>query len=211
MSAGSHPAIPSQKAASPVSSRVQPILQRLRVATRKSVLLRVLLVSLLAMAVTTAGVVAGALVVAPVVAQADALGAGTALSSQLATVSAAAGTAARDAWSRVDRMTAEQLATLPDPVARYLLPSIAILSIIGAVLALLLPSRTPGVTKTRTPPTNSTRLVTRKHRTPKAVEALAASGASTADIAWKTGLPIDAVKLLLAISSGPRQVHPDTA
>ena len=211
MSAGSHPAIPARKAASPVASVVQPILQRLRVAARKSVVLRVVLVSLLALVVTTAGVVAGALVVAPVVAQADALGAGTALSARLETVTASTAGAARAAWGQVDRLTAEQLATLPDPVARYLLPSIAILSIVGAVLALLLPSRARRVANARTPPTNSTRLAPKKHRTPKAVEALAAAGASTADIAWKTGLPIDAVKLLLAISSGPRHVHPDTA
>ena len=211
MSVGSHPAIPPRKAASPFVAVVQPILQRLRVAAGKSVFLRVVLVSLLAMVVTTAGVVAGALVVAPVVAKADALGAGPALSARLATVTASTAGAARAAWSQVDRMTAEQLATLPDPVARYLLPSIAILSIIGAVAALLLPSRAHGTANTRTPPTNSTRLAPKKHRTPKAVEALAASGASTADIAWKTGLPIDAVKLLLAISSGPLQVQPDAA
>jgi hypothetical protein len=211
MSAGSHPAIPPRKAASPLAAVVQPILQRLRVAAGKSAFVRVVLVSLLAMVVTTAGVVAGALVVAPVVAQADALGAGTVLSSQLTTVATSTGTAARAVWDRVDRMTAEQLAALPDPLARYLLPSIAILSIIGAVLALLLPSRARAVPSTRTAPTNSTRLAPKKHRTPKAVEALAAAGASTADIAWKTGLPVDAVKLLLAISSGPRQVHPDTA
>jgi hypothetical protein len=37
-------------------------------------------------------------------------------------------------------------------------------------------------------------------RTPRAVAALAASGAAPTEIAWKTGLPVDAVAMLLEIS-----------
>jgi hypothetical protein len=37
-------------------------------------------------------------------------------------------------------------------------------------------------------------------RTPRAVAALAAAGAAPIEIAWKTGLPVDAVSMLLEIS-----------
>lgn len=37
-------------------------------------------------------------------------------------------------------------------------------------------------------------------RTPSAVAALAAAGANPTEIAWKTGLPVDAVSMLLEIS-----------
>ncbi|WP_310572180.1 hypothetical protein [Gemmatimonas sp.] len=37
-------------------------------------------------------------------------------------------------------------------------------------------------------------------RTPRAVAALAAAGADPTEIAWKTGLPVDAVSMLLEIS-----------
>lgn len=36
-------------------------------------------------------------------------------------------------------------------------------------------------------------------RTPRAVQALAAAGAAPTEIAWKTGLPLDAVSMLLEI------------
>lgn len=39
----------------------------------------------------------------------------------------------------------------------------------------------------------------RAGKTPRAVEALAAAGAAPAEIAWKTGLPLDAVSMLLEI------------
>lgn len=42
----------------------------------------------------------------------------------------------------------------------------------------------------------------RPSKTPRAVQALAAAGAQPAEIAWKTGLPVDAVAMLLEIS-GP--------
>lgn len=40
-------------------------------------------------------------------------------------------------------------------------------------------------------------------RTPRAVQALAAAGASATEIAWKTGLPLDAVCMLLQIHGAP--------
>lgn len=42
----------------------------------------------------------------------------------------------------------------------------------------------------------------RSSKTPKAVQALAAAGAAPTEIAWKTGLPLDAVSMLLEINGG---------
>jgi hypothetical protein len=41
----------------------------------------------------------------------------------------------------------------------------------------------------------------RSSRTPRAVQALAAAGAAPTEIAWKTGLPLDAVSMLLEIGA----------
>ena len=51
----------------------------------------------------------------------------------------------------------------------------------------------------------------RPDRTPRAVQALAASGTSPSEISWRTGLSVDAIALLLAISTVPRQLQPTTA
>ena len=48
-------------------------------------------------------------------------------------------------------------------------------------------------------------------RTPKAVHALAAAGTTLTEIARRTGLPVDAVTLVLAISTASRQLQPPTA
>ena len=42
----------------------------------------------------------------------------------------------------------------------------------------------------------------RTSKTPKTVQALAAAGAAPTEIAWKTGLPLDAVSMLLEINGG---------
>ena len=42
----------------------------------------------------------------------------------------------------------------------------------------------------------------RSSKTPKAVQALAAAGTAPTEIAWKTGLPLDAVSMLLEINGG---------
>jgi hypothetical protein len=42
----------------------------------------------------------------------------------------------------------------------------------------------------------------RSSKTPKAVKALAAAGTAPTEIAWKTGLPLDAVSMLLEINGG---------
>jgi len=194
---------------------------RLRAMAAQSLVVRGLLYAALALSVTVGGVAAGALVVAPVVASAtaepgsDASGATASfLESVKVTVSAA--------WTRLDLGTDRLLAGLPEPVARYLLPTVAVLSITGALLALFLPPRadlrtplasarmaTPSRGLAMLTPKNGGRSVGRK-RGPEAIEAMAASGASAPDIAWRTGLPLDAVQLLLSISTG-RQLHPPTA
>lgn len=52
----------------------------------------------------------------------------------------------------------------------------------------------------------------RSSRTPKAVAALAEAGTAPADIARRTGLPLDAVAMLLSMASfGGRQLQPPTA
>lgn len=43
------------------------------------------------------------------------------------------------------------------------------------------------------------KLTGRGSKTPRAVQALAAAGAAPTEIAWKTGLPLDAVSMLLEI------------
>lgn len=43
------------------------------------------------------------------------------------------------------------------------------------------------------------KLTSRGGKTPRTVQALAAAGAAPAEIAWKTGLPLDAVSMLLEI------------
>jgi len=48
-------------------------------------------------------------------------------------------------------------------------------------------------------------------RTPKAVQALAEAGTALTEIARRTGLAVDAVSLLLAMSTASRQVPPPTA
>ena len=48
-------------------------------------------------------------------------------------------------------------------------------------------------------------------RTPRAVQALAAAGTAPSEISWRTGLPLDAVALLLAMSTTARQLQPPTA
>lgn len=48
-------------------------------------------------------------------------------------------------------------------------------------------------------------------KTPKAVQALADSGTEPTEIAWRTGLSLDAVAMLLSIGSTHRQLQPPTA
>ena len=61
------------------------------------------------------------------------------------------------------------------------------------------PTKTTRVARHAPAPTISLR-GGKSSRTPRAVAALAAAGANPTEIAWKTGLPVDAVSMLLEIS-----------
>jgi hypothetical protein len=198
------------------------IMARARAAYAKSLLVRSLVLGTVAIGVTVAGIAAGALIVAPVVATATRVEAPTPAAAPGRSTLASVQSAAASAWNRLDAGTASVLARLPEPIARYALPTVAVASLTGALLALFLPSResarqpAPLLTASlRTPARGAAPLgtgrVSNKKRTPSAVEALAASGASAPDIARRTGLPLDAVQLLLTISNGPRQFHPHSA
>ncbi|WP_353268107.1 hypothetical protein [Gemmatimonas sp.] len=56
-----------------------------------------------------------------------------------------------------------------------------------------------GVNRPTAAATPTIKLAGRSSKTPRAVQALAAAGAAPAEIAWKTGLPLDAVSMLLEI------------
>lgn len=192
------------------------MMSRLRQATARSPWLRATMLGTLGISVTIGGVLAGAMVVAPVVAKASR----PESTAQLSQFVESATVFAAGALEQARAFTASALASAPEPVGRFALPGLALASILTALTVLLVRRRStsrgvslvpaavaPRAASPRTP----ARSGSRDSRTPKAVEALAASGASTSDIAWRTGLPIDAVNLLLAISSGSRQLQPPTA
>lgn len=174
------------------------------------------LIGAVAIGVTIGGVMAGALVVAPVVAKATSPEASSRFDQAIASSSAAVKTGMTTL--RASAMTV--ISRLPEPAARFAVPGLAVISVVSGLSAVFLRRRTP--TRSLIPATADISLPdignvrlsgrsTAKSRTPRAVEALAASGASTTDIARRTGLPIDAIQLLLAISTGSRQLQPPTA
>ncbi len=185
---------------------------------------RMALLALLAIAVMVGGVMAGALVVAPVVAKATSPAATAQFQQTLASTSSAA----RAVVTQARGATQHAINEMPAPVTQFALPVLVVLSMIGGLSVLFVKRRSP--TRSLRPslagtdllamPTRSTsratprstgRIGSRNQRTPQAVEALVASGASTTDIARRTGLPIDAIQLLLSMASGGRQLQPPTA
>ena len=84
------------------------------------------------------------------------------------------------------------------------------IGVLGGIAAAMLAVRR--VIRRRARPSRSTRQArqapaptiilrgSKRARTPRAVAALAAAGAAPTEIAWKTGLPVDAVSMLLEIS-----------
>jgi hypothetical protein len=84
------------------------------------------------------------------------------------------------------------------------------IGVLGGIAAAMLAARR--VIRRRARPSRSTRQArqapaptiilrgSKRARTPRAVAALAAAGAAPTEIAWKTGLPVDAVSMLLEIS-----------
>jgi hypothetical protein len=196
------------------------IVERVRRASAASMWVRATLLGALAISVTVGGVLAGAWVVAPVVARATRPDA----SAQFAQALTQVATTSRATLDRAREMTMNAVAHAPAPVTKFAIPAIAVVAIVGALSTLFLRRRTPSRTLpgamvevpvrssiSKLTPRSSARVSGKKQRTPRAVEALAASGASASDIAWRTGLPIDAVQLLLSISTGSRQLQPPTA
>ena len=208
------------------------LVDRVRSAAASSLLVRAALLATLAISVTVGGVLAGALVVAPVVARASEPGTASQASRTITAFGTSALAASRELFAKSADVVAGTIATLPQPMTRYVLAGLGVLAIVGAMAPRFLRRRTPvrsatgasnlefegAFEDTSNTASSSPRLTPRslawtgkRHQTPRAVEALAASGASATDIAWKTGLPIDAVQLLLAISSGARQLQPPAA
>ena len=180
------------------------MIEQVRRVAAASVFVRGLLYAVLAVCVTAGGVLAGALVVAPVVARATKHSVSAEQPPTPSNAQAARVSTFETAIAGALAVRANMLASLPKSVTRFAPPVLVVVSIAGALVAIFArrearPIRPPG------------RVSANRHRTPQAVEAMAANGASTTDIAWRTGLPIDAVQLLLAISSAPRQLQPPAA
>ena len=193
-----------------------------------SIARQVVITAALASGVTVAGVAAGALVIAPVVSAVAGPDSQSSPSLRMPAFSLPA--------VRLPRMT---MPTIWTPALR--LPALSQLTSLGAralrsrfavpvgltVLSLLALSRLPAVQRrmqrvtarpslasmSTAPASARSRMRTpvRPDRTPRAVEALAASGTAPSEISWRTGLPLDAVALLLSLSSAQRQLQPPTA
>jgi hypothetical protein len=129
-------------------------------------------------------------------------------------------------WAEVQALGGEALGraadaarALREPVgaslraaARHPAMPAAVAATFAAALLLAVAAGRRRVRHARTPsPARGAAVVRRRpdDRTPKAVQALAASGAAPADIALRTGLSLDAVSLLLALA--PRQLQPPAA
>lgn len=200
-------------------------IEQVRVASRSSVVVRTVLVGTLAIGVTIGSVMAGAVVVAPLVARATQPDATAQLAQSLANVSATSSSVFHSAIARVQTTLQTTVEQLPAPVSQYALPGIAAITMVGLLSSVLLRRRSPhrslipaqtsfapsARTMERLTPHANQKISGRHQKTPRAVNALAASGASSTDIAWRTGLPIDAVQLLLALANTPRQFQPPTA
>ncbi len=159
-----------------------------------------------AVGVTVAGVALGALVLAPAVAQVTQTGAGSTV-SRLIDGSVAS---VQDMTVRSTTRLSTALPTLPEPARRLALPillgAVALAGFVSTGVSYLR-SRT----STRLPSTSTGRARNGPSKTPKAVQALADSGAEPSEIAWRTGLSLDAVAMLLSIHPSPRQLRPPTA
>lgn len=173
---------------------------------------RTLGLAALTLAVTAGGACIGALVVAPAIGNAPA-------PISLDDVRAVAGrTIEATTALAVDRIAAgaavagELAARLPAPVDRALLPAMAAMVLLAAA-GWWWRQRRRGAATPRSGVVPLVAVAGRAgrtpDRTPKAVRALAAAGAAPAEIAWRTGLPHDAVAMLLSLA--PRQVPPPAA
>lgn len=213
---------------------------RVRRAAATSALLRGVLWTGLAIGVTVGGVLAGALVVAPVAAKVSHPETMARTTQAVSSTAASAYAVAREVASATAtkfRAMAESatagrwshavtavLSNTPESARTMALPLLVVVTLLAAITALVLRRRTPSTARLALAPVSASRGRARStpkaagrqmgradHRTPKTVEALAATGVSATDIAKRIGLPIDAVRLLIAISSESRQVQPPAA
>lgn len=163
----------------------------------------------LGVGVTVGGVAAGALVLQPAVAQATQPSVGGGVERAM-TASAAAvhemTTASRAALTN-------SVSALPQPYRRLALPMLfGAIAVTGFVVTGLSYYRRHAANRAPTS-SNRSKAGTKLNgsRTPKTVQALADSGAEPSEIAWRTGLSLDAVAMLLSIGPTGRQLRPPTA
>ena len=167
----------------------------------------------LGIGVTVGGVAAGALVLQPAVAQATQPEAGRMISGLMKTSAAAV----HSMTTATRGVVTSSGSTLLEPVRRLALPVLlGAIALAGFTLTGLSYFRSrqanrPSASITR--PKSSARSAAQlnTNRTPKAVQALADSGAEPSEIAWRTGLSLDAVAMLLFINPTSRQLQPPTA
>ena len=163
----------------------------------------------LGVGVTVGGVAAGALILAPAVAQATQPSAGGGL-DRVVTTSAAA---VHEMTNATRAALTSSVSTLPQRYRRLALPVLfGAIALTGFVATGISYFRRHAATRSSTSASRQqggTRL--NGSRTPKAVQALADSGAEPSEIAWRTGLSLDAVAMLLCIGPTGRQLRPPTA
>ena len=166
-------------------------------------------IAALGVGVTVGGVAAGALILAPAVAQATQPSTGAGL-DRVVTMSASA---VHEMTNATRATLTSSVSALPQPYRRLALPALfGAIAMAGFVTSGVSYFRrhasTPGATSASRQK-SGTKL--NGSRTPKAVQALADSGAEPSEIAWRTGLSLDAVAMLLCIGPTGRQLRPPTA
>ncbi len=171
----------------------------------------------LAIGVTVGGVAAGTLVSTPVSGDAPP----PTVSASVSTVLSSSAIAMRNVTDHTMASATATWRALPQPARRLWIPALlGVLALTGfGSTGVSLFRRPPemrqslasvGVTPSAKGRTNRP-LSRTQSRTPKAVQALADSGAEPSEIAWRTGLSLDAVAMLLSIGAGARQLRPPTA
>ncbi len=163
----------------------------------------------LGVGVTVGGVAAGALILAPAVAQATQPSAGGGLDR----VMTASATAVHELTNATRAALTTSVRAMPPRYRRLALPvffgAIALVGFVGTGISYLRRHSSSGAAAGTSRQKSTTKL--NGSRTPKAVQALADSGAEPSEIAWRTGLSLDAVAMLLCIGPTGRQLRPPTA
>ena len=167
----------------------------------------------LGIGVTVGGVAAGALVLQPAVAQATQPEAGRMISGLIKT----SATAVHSMTTATRAVISSLSSRWPEPVRRLALPVLlGAIALTGFTLTGLSYVRSrrsirPSALSARPLSGGKSGAKLNGSRTPQAVQALADSGAEPSEIAWRTGLSLDAVAMLLFINPTSRQLQPPTA